>query len=328
MGISQRYSDADVRVVQVALSTRDMPGTLRLYTEVLGFASGGGNAFWGEATRVQGLGNEARGLVFWLVGRQKFVQLEVFQYTNPGPALLPADHRPCDHGWVRFGVAVADFDRFSRSLEEHAIACLGPVVKSNGLRRLAFRDPYVGVVVEVLEDGEGVPGGRRVLDNSVDPALVYAAASVSDLTAAKDFYGGTLGLNVESRAQLHSQEHEAMWGLAQAKCDGFVLPLRDIFIEIVEYQSPAGRPRPANHNVVDQGIMNIALGSRSVPTIRELVSRIHRAGVVSTPPFGDDTFMATYINQPDRELELLALPESLDARFGFVPGPPFFGSAS
>ena len=143
------------------MCSADLPHTLRLYTEVFGFADAGGRAFWGPWLGVQALGPDAAALVWWLVGRQDFVQLEVFHHTTPAQRPLPDDWRPSDHGWVRWGLAVPDFDAALERLRGMGIATLSEPAERDGLRRVGFRDPDVGVIVEVMEDGAALAGGIR-----------------------------------------------------------------------------------------------------------------------------------------------------------------------
>lgn len=317
--------ESDYGVVQIGLTTNDLAGSLRLYSELFGFVNAGGIPIWGAPMAIQGLEPSARGLMWWLVGRQRFFQLEVFEYSVPRSQPLRADWRPSDHGWVRFGVVVVDFNATMVQLARWDITPIGETRRADGLRRMAFRDPFVGAVVEVFEDGQSVPGGERKAENGPGPAIVYVACSVSDLDSARRFYADTLKLPIESRQVLHHADHEAMWGLTSAKSEGFVSRVGDVFIEVVHYREPVGRPKPSDYRVSDQGIMNIALGSRSVDTARDLIGRVKSAGHRTGPIVEYGETVGTYVLDPEREFELLAIPEALDAQWGFRPGKPFLG---
>jgi catechol 2,3-dioxygenase-like lactoylglutathione lyase family enzyme len=321
---SGRTDHAKLSVVQIGLNTADLPGTLRLYSELFGFANAGANAFWGEPSAIQGLGPDTRGVMWWLVGRQNFFQLELFQHTVPRPKLQAADWTPCDHGWVRFGVAVTDFDRALAVLGRWRIDSLAPVTYINGLRRLGFRDPFVGTIVEILEDGPALLGGVRPRSFNVDPAIVYVTSSVSELEPALRFYEDVVGLEIVDRELLHDPSHEALWGLAGAELDGFAARAGDIFIEVVCYRKPTGRPKDPAYCIADQGIMNIALGSRSVPLVRDALVRIRQAGIRTGVEFGEGEMLAAFALDPGREVEFIALAASLDSAVGFSPNVPFF----
>jgi catechol 2,3-dioxygenase-like lactoylglutathione lyase family enzyme len=310
-------------MLQVALNTVDLPGTMRLYSELFGFVSGGGNAFWGPPMAVQGLPPEARGMIWWLVGRERRFQLELFQHTNPPQRRLPQEWRPCDHGWTRIGIAISNFERACAVLQDWHIQTLGPVMRVDGLRRVAFRDPFVGIVVEVLEDGDALPGGRRARDRDLDPAVIYATTSVADLASAREFYAQTLALQLQPLETLHDESAEALWGLGGARREGFIAQAGSRFIEVVQYREPSGQPRRADHRISDQGIMNVGIGMRDTNAIRDLIRTVTDSGLQTTEVFGGDAGLASYVLDAGRELELIGLPEASEPWWGFEPASPF-----
>jgi catechol 2,3-dioxygenase-like lactoylglutathione lyase family enzyme len=312
------------RVVQVAMCSADLPHTLRLYTEVFGFADAGGRAFWGPWLGVQALGPDAAALVWWLVGRQDFVQLEVFHHTSPAQRPLPEDWRPSDHGWVRWGLAVPDFDAALERLRAMGIEPLGEPAERDGLQRVCFRDPDVGVIVEMMEDGEALPGGIRPRHYDLVPAIVYAAISVADLGRARAFFVDTLGLAEEYPDLLHDDELQSLWGLGGASCERFVVRGGDIYIEVVRYDDPAGRPRPAGSRLSDQGLMNVAAGSRDRADLERLYERIVAGGYRPNAELMPGSAGGTYLEDADgNSFEVLAVPREFDPLFGFTPGAIF-----
>src|ERR1700742_2008918 len=99
------------RICQIAMCTNSIPGTTRLFTTGLGFASAGGRPLWGQRLAdILGLpsGDASATSLWWLVGRQDFMQLELFTHTNPQQRPLPGSWRPNDLGWVRWGAVVDD----------------------------------------------------------------------------------------------------------------------------------------------------------------------------------------------------------------------------
>ena len=313
---SQSRADlVGVSVVQIGMCTDDLPASLRMYNELFGFVNGGGNVLWGELMRVQDLPPEAHGLIWWMVTDAPFFQLEFFHHTNPAQRPLPTDWRPSDHGWVRFGIAVPDFDRVLDGLDHWSVPVLGRI-GDGGQRRLAFRDPHIGVVVEVIENAPDA-------DKNVGPRLTYAANSVADIEASRRFYGEVVGGSIEPLEVLHQPEDEALWGLGDTQRTGFVVRFGDICFELVEYTSPRGRPRREDYRVSDQGIMNLALGSRDLAPISALIKRVIGAG--GTVTRGKDTPepSGTYVLDPGCELEIMTMPEALGAHIGWVPSTPF-----
>jgi hypothetical protein len=301
----------EVVLSQLALNTADMSGTLSLYYELFGFANAGGNALWGDVMRVQGLEPDAHGMMWWIVGGTPFFQIELFHHGKPKQKPQPKDWRPSDHGWVRFGVAVDDYDRVVSGLKRLSITVLGTAGR-NGQRRLAFRDPYAGVIVEVMEGAA-----------AACPAVVYATSSVPDIAKARHLYENVAGAEIEPLDLLHKPEDESMWGLKNAQREGFLVRLGDAFLEILSYSSPAGRPRPADHCIVDQGIMNIGLGSRNKSAIRALIGRIQAAGLKTTVVMDSVGTIGTYVIEPGFEHEPLSVPRELDAQYGFARTGPF-----
>jgi catechol 2,3-dioxygenase-like lactoylglutathione lyase family enzyme len=313
--LTQRQNPAldisDISVVQIGMNTADVAGSLRLYSELFGFVNAGSIAFWGEAMRIQGLNPDSHAIIWWMVGGAPFSQLEFFSHGRPKQRPQRADWRPCDHGWVRFGIAVNDFDRVIRGLEQWRIAQLGASGVA-GRRRLTFRDPHVGAIVEVMES-----------DAMTCPTIAYATYSVADIEESRRFYGGVLAGRIEPLENLHRAEDEALWGLKNAVREGFLIRFGEVVLEIVQYMTPEGRPRPPDHCIADQGIMNVALGSRKADSIRALIQRIRNAGCQPTCVMDANGFVCTYFTDSGCELEMLASPESNDAAIGFAAAAPF-----
>ena len=311
------------RFAQIALCTTDVPRSVQLYTEVFGFADAGGRALWGERiARMQALGDDTAFVFWWLVGRQDLMQLELFHHTTP-PQRAVADRAPNDHGWSRFGIAVPDFDPALERLAGLGIELLSEPLTHDGLRRACFRDPYTGVLVEMLEEGAAIPGGIRPRFYDLVPAVVYAAISVPDLGVARRFFVDTIGLAEEPQTVLHPPELEALWGLKGATRESFVARGGDVYLEVVAYGEPAGRPLPDDHLLSDRGFMNVALGYREP----EAVAATHENVIANGYR---DNFQVpratggTYLNDDQgNTLELLLVARELDAALGFAPQPRF-----
>ena len=307
-----------LRCIQVALNTADMAGSLRLYSEVFGFRNAGGQGIWGSIARVQGLKPDDRAIMWWMIGGQEFMQLEFFTHMQPKQRPLPAGWRSCDHGWVRFGIAVDGLDSCLAALAAFNIASITPVMGQP--RRFAFRDPYAGIIVEVRERASDAA--------ATGPDVLYVTSSVSDLEAARVYYRDVVGLSeIGSLDLLHSVADEALWGLAGARREGFVVRAGEILLEIVQYHAPSGRPKPVDHSIGDQGIMNIALGARATAPVAAALERLGRAGYVPPSVFSAGGILCAYIIDPERELEFAAIPEELDSLLGFAPAPGFLGAA-
>jgi catechol 2,3-dioxygenase-like lactoylglutathione lyase family enzyme len=297
-----------LQVFQLALVSHDLPGSVRLYAEAFGFRNAGGQCSWNS--RVQGIGADARHVMWWLIGQQEFFQLEIFQYSRPESRSLAEDWRPSDLGWVRFGIIVADFEVSVRALKTHAIEPISSPIEKDGRRHVAFRDPYAGVIVEIIECDPQKPEG---------PVVAYATSSVSDLQAAREFYRDLLEFELLPLEILHAPSDEAVWGLPGASRDGFLVNAGGLPLEIVKYHEPTGRAKPADYRLSDQGIMNIALGARRAAPVCHALDRLAVAGYVPPFRFENGENVCGYINVPEREIEFASVPETMDEVYGFAP---------
>ena len=309
---------ADLKFFQIALNTIDLAATVRFYNEVFGYANAGGQVGWGDVMKVQGLDPDGQTLVWWMIGRHPRIQFEIFHHTGPLLRKQQPDWTPADHGWVRYGVAVGDYDAVAEKLVQRGIEPMGEHIDRPGTRRMAIRDPYCGIAIEIWEDGKHVPGVGLRETNPFDPLILYATSSVSDIAAARRYYGEILGLKLAPIEILHAEEDERLWGLAGASREGFLVKTTNGYIEVVEYHSPMGRPRPEDHRLSDQGIMNVALYSNETSAVQEVIDRLDAEG--NPPPWltVGEGVLGIYINEPDREVELLACPPEVEAQLGFT----------
>ena len=168
------------RLTQVAFSVVDLAATERWFREGLGFWPAGGarRMMRGPlASAVQGL-PRAASTCWWMVDRNEFFQLEMFQFERPLARLMAPDFRPCDIGYTRIGVWVADFDQALTRLGRLGSPPLSDPVGPAGTRRACVRNPD-GVYVEIMEDdplsGAGLASEqigmprRRALGHAVGP---------------------------------------------------------------------------------------------------------------------------------------------------------------
>jgi hypothetical protein len=139
-------TETELRVIQIGMNTSDMAGTLRLFSEAFGFLNGGAQGMWGSTIGLQGLPPDSRAIMWWMVGGQSFFEVELLQHSRPAQRPLRADWGPADHGWSRFGVAVAEFDSCLAALGANGVSTLTHPLMENGIRRVAFRDPFIGVI--------------------------------------------------------------------------------------------------------------------------------------------------------------------------------------
>ena len=121
------------------------------------------------------------------------------------------------------------------------------------------------------------------------------------------------------------QTHEALWGLAGATTDSRLFDGGEVLIEVVQYLDPAGKPRPDDYRLSDQGILNIAFGARRTADFNAVYRRAEAFGAkpnrrpVHLPGAGS----VVYVNDPHGfSVEILrTTPGLADRIFGFEPRP-------
>ena len=245
---------------QIALSVVDLRLTDRWFREGFGFLPAGGSRIMASSpltARVQGVPRSAS-TMWWLVGRDAGFQLELFQFRRPIARLMPAEFRPCDIGYTRMGVTVEDFDATLSRLADLGTRPFGPTMGEPGKRRVCVRNPD-GVYVEIME-ADPLAGFTGAAAAPCQAAARSVTVSTPDLEASVRYFTQLCGKAPEDIA-LHEARHEALWGLAHARCERAVFRAGSVLLEVVQYLDPPGKPRPAGYRICDQGILNIAFGA-------------------------------------------------------------------
>lgn len=310
-------------LVQVALSVVDLAATERWFRNGLGFWPAGGSRRLMRgplASSVQGLPRVAS-TCWWMVDRNDFFQLEMFQFERPTARLMAHDARPCDVGYARIGVWAAEFDETLTRLARLGSRPLSDPIGSAGGRRACVRNPD-GVYVEIMEDDPLADAPLAVTRSACRVAVRSVTLSVPDLARSAAFFHCGLDLQ-PSDVALRAPQHEALWGLPGARTQGSVFDAGGVLIELVQYLDPIGRPRPPGHRISDQGILNIAFGARGRHDHRELYHRATTAGArANRTPVHAPGAGVVYVNDPDEfSIELLWMSERLEKHWGFTPRP-------
>jgi short-subunit dehydrogenase/catechol 2,3-dioxygenase-like lactoylglutathione lyase family enzyme len=310
-----------VRLSQIALSVTDLRRTQGWYREVLGLEPAGGtNLFAGPlATMVQGVPRSAS-TCWWLVDRQDFFQIELFEFRSPLVRPLPADWRPCDIGYTMVSLCVTDLDR---TLERAASAGTPPLTDplgEPGARRACVRDPE-GVLIELMEDDPRAVEVRERPRPGLEAVTRSVTLSVPDLGRSRRLFTEVLGLDVAEGASLHLPEHEALWGLEGAQRDSVLLWADDIGVELVSYTDPAGRPWPPGYRISDQGLLNVAFGFRERAEFEATQRRCVEAGLrANGPPLRLGAWSVVYVNDDQGfSVELLHVEPWYERQMGFRP---------
>lgn len=319
---SHRPTSEHPSLCQVAFSVLDVARTERWFREGFGFRpAGGARALMRGplAAAVQGLPRVAS-TCWWLLDRNEFFQLEMFQFERPLARLMPPDRTPSDIGYSRIGVWVADFDETLVRLARLDSLPLTAPVGSPGARRACVRNPD-GVFVEIMEDDPVGQVAASAARATCPVALRSVTLSVPDLASSTAFFDG-LGL-ARTAAALRAPEHESLWALPGAQTRSAVYLAGEVLVEVVQYLDPLGRDRPTDHGISDQGILNIAFGARTRRDHTDLYERACRAGAVpNRKPIHLPGAGVVYVNDPQQfSVELLWMTEKSDKRFGFTPKP-------
>ena len=308
---------------QIAFSVVDLRLTEQWFREGFGLLPAGGSRALMRgplAARVQGL-PRAASTCWWLVARNPWFQLELFQFERPIAKLMPADFRPCDIGYTRIGIWVDNFDATLKTLALLGSPPLTPPLGEHGARRACVRNPD-GVYVEIMED-DPLPHANQSGRPDCPAAIRSVTAAVPHLGDAAAYFGEGIGL-APSTASLHTAEHEALWGLAGARTETKLFDGGDVVVELVHYFDPVGKPWPDGYRVSDQGILNIAFGARSK---RDFNTIYERAVAFGAEPNGRPVHLpgagVVYVNDKHGfSVEVLSIRPGLrDRLLGFQPRP-------
>jgi catechol 2,3-dioxygenase-like lactoylglutathione lyase family enzyme len=306
------------RIVQVALSAVDAVRSARWYEHGLGYLPAGDRHPTAPLSAVQGLPDAEVEIVVWLVDRQGFFQLEIFQYNSPPPRLQAADRSAADIGWSSFGVWVADFDATLDRLRALGAGPVAAPVGPPGQRRSSAVDPD-GIVVEIFEGDPAPPWHTPPVNPRCQVVTRSVTASVSDLERSLAYFSAAIGLTVVTTGPTHDDLHADP---EAGEVRRTVLDGGDIWLELVEHVSPSGRPRAAGYRLNDQGLLNIAVGKRTLGEYVELRDRVAAAGYRMHEEIARDRLRIHYAEDADGfSVELGFYAPELDAPQGFLPLP-------
>ena len=277
--------------------------------------------------RIQGISPNPAETVSWLVDQQDYFQLEFFQFYRPRSTPKPIEWRPCDIGYNMVGFYVKDFDKVRSLLAVNSDRPVPEPVGTPGDRRVCLQDPE-GNWLEILERDP------MTQIEGADPSIVrpelmsatrFMRVSVPGLEETRDAFINAMGLTEVEDFQLHTPEHESLWGLEGAQTRTALLRSRNFLIELVEYQSHDPKPRPLGYQICDQGFMNVALGYRETIEFDRNFGHAQRNGMTPNgKPVDIGMFRVMYVNDPQGfSVEMLTARKALWSLSGFSPGEPY-----
>jgi len=292
----------ELRLNQIAISVSDVQRSQRWYRDVFGYQESGGTYMFIPllgSNKVQGVPG-ATSTCWWLMDQQDNFQLELFQFSKPTPTPLPLDWRACDIGYTTIGIHVSDFDAVLDRLARRDTPLLSEPIGAAGARRVCVRDPD-GVLLELMEDDPRSGEMRPRPFADVPVVTRFVTLSVPDLDQARHTWIDVLGLPEVTEMRLHGPEHEALWGLGGACRGSFLMRAGDIFIEVVHYLDPVGKPWPQGYRISDHGLLNIALHLPTYAAVKDLVDTCEAAGIPANAPPPTTLkpiWSCSYVNDP------------------------------
>jgi catechol 2,3-dioxygenase-like lactoylglutathione lyase family enzyme len=309
-------------LIQVAISTLDLEATTTWYREIFGFLPTGEmfGATGPEVAAFMGLPAVNCDLQ-WLVDTSDLFQLEFTRFHEP--ASNPGTRRPDDAGWSLVGIYVEDLDAVLARLRE-AGAPVGPVLGDGVARRVCTRDPD-GVWLELRERVPGVPTPRPIREAPVTTAFVRAV--VTDLARAREFFCDALGLR-DTGATLHTSADEALWGSEPADTRSCVLSADGshdtVVVELVQYLTRVPRPLPENYQLSDQGLLNVAFGSREPEDYDTVMDQVRLGGFRMQGELAVGSARGRFlVGADDLSVETITIPEAeIERALGFTPSAP------
>ncbi len=312
-----------MRLCQIALSVANLRRSQSWYRRVLGLEPAGGTSLFAGplATMVQGVPRSAS-TCWWLVDRQEFFQVELFEFRSPLVRPLPADWRPSDVGYTTVSIWVADFARVVERAEAAGTPPLSEPVGPAGSRRVCVRDPD-GVLIELMQDDPRASDPRERSRPSLGAAVRSVTLSVPRLESSRRLLTEAFDLQPAEGVILHGPEHEALWGLDGAKREVELLWADDILVELVQYTEPAGRPWPPGYRISDLGLLNVAFGFEDRRAFEDAHRRCIRAGLrANSRPLHLGAWSVVYLTDDQSfSFELLHVAPWYRGGMGFRPRP-------
>ncbi|BFM16736.1 hypothetical protein R50073_29190 [Maricurvus nonylphenolicus] len=309
---------ASLPLNQIAISSIDLQRSELWWRQGLGFLpSGCTRLFRGKAlSGTAGLPNAAA-TARWLVGSDEWLQIELWQYESPLARLMPADYSPLHEGFSRCGVWIKAFDATVKRLSELGSPILTDIQGEKGQRRACVRDPD-GIFVELFEAD---PLSLAESAYKANAAFRSVTITTRDLNKATTF--AKQGLGLQPTDNIHTNEHETLWGLDGAHCERSCFRSGPMLLEYVQYTQPQVIPKPQDARLNDQGILNIAFGdnqgNEDVLVMRE--QAIRAGAYPSTTTLLGKTTGAVYMTDPQGfSYEFMGAKPGLAQRLtGFIP---------
>jgi catechol 2,3-dioxygenase-like lactoylglutathione lyase family enzyme len=138
---------------------------------------------------------------------------------------------------------------------------------------------------------------------------------VSDMERSRAFYSEVLGFRQVADREVFGEPYEKLYGVFGVRLRSVRLQLGDEFIELMQFQTPRGRPLPVDSRSNDRWFQHVAIIVSDMDKAYAVL-RAHHVGYASTAPqrlpdWNPDAggIQAFYFRDPDHNnLEVLAFP--------------------
>jgi catechol 2,3-dioxygenase-like lactoylglutathione lyase family enzyme len=138
---------------------------------------------------------------------------------------------------------------------------------------------------------------------------------VSDMERSRAFYSGVLGFKQVADREVFGEPYEKLYGVFGVRLRSVRMRLGDEFIELMQFQTPRGRPLPVDSRSNDRWFQHVAIIVSDMAKAYGVL-RAHHVGYASTAPQrlpdwnpNAGGIEAFYFRDPDgNHLEVLAFP--------------------
>jgi catechol 2,3-dioxygenase-like lactoylglutathione lyase family enzyme len=138
---------------------------------------------------------------------------------------------------------------------------------------------------------------------------------VSDMERSRAFYSDVLGFRQIADREVFGEPYEKLYGIFGVRLRSVRMQLGDEFIELMQFQTPRGRPLPGDSRSNDHWFQHVAIIVSDMDKAYAVL-RAHHVGYASTAPQrlpdwnpNAGGIRAFYFRDPDNNnLEVLAFP--------------------
>jgi catechol 2,3-dioxygenase-like lactoylglutathione lyase family enzyme len=296
------------RIGQIAIVASDQHRSTDFYATVLGMDHiFGTRAFRDDtAEKIQGIRNIASS-TRWLIDDRELFQLEIFQFEHPRSRPLRKDHDISDVGYNRVIIAVKSLEETSQKAAAAGGVVMG-LPHGDHTSHAMVADPD-GVLLELVEAPELVPGTRPARIIGLGMTAIDIDTTIKDMcdgfgfTPCEDIFQHKTHWQGDGRLEQHQ-----------------TLQLDDMYLLVSQYRD--NRPRQADYQLCDTGIMNFAVCFPDQADFHSCYQLTQQMGMrANSEPLiiGSDASVAYNNDRQGFSIEMIYLASKLRGLYGFTP---------